>query len=76
MNSPIAYFQDGNIHVRQSDGSYKVDDNPMWCLGLLMTLKDSPLEYRTAQDNQSILDLQAMFRARREWEEKNGNPDN
>lgn len=76
MPNPIAYFQDGNIHVRQSDGSYKVDDSPMWCLSLLEALKAMPLEYRTIQDNKSILDLQAMFRARREWEEKNGNPDN
>lgn len=68
--NPIAYFQDGNIHVRQLDGSYKVDPTPWWCFDVLEKAKSAPLEYRTAQDQQSINDLQAMFRARREWEEK------
>lgn len=76
MRTEIAYFQDGNIHVRQLDGGYSQDSSLWWCLSLLEALKAMPLEYRTIQDNQSILDLQAMFRARREWEEKNGNPDN
>jgi len=70
--NPIAYFQDGNIHVRQLDGSYRVDPTPWWCLGLLEVLRDMPETYRTAQDQQSILDLQAMFRARREWEDTKG----
>lgn len=70
MTNPIAKFQDGEIWVRQSDGSYKADYLGMWSWSLLMALRARSPEYRTQQDRESIKALETAFKARRAAEEE------
>lgn len=67
---PISIFKDGEIHALQTDGSYKVDWLGMWCWSLWMSIHSRPEELRTQQDRDSLRDITAAFRARKEYEEK------